>query len=125
MDSGSVPLSGKLTAVLENQTAQWVILLIASLMVLFANAYPSRLSGDALLYAGEARLMADTGEYTTLRFGQEPNHHGPLLFWLTALAIKILGPTPSSATLFSRFFGMGCIILTGLLGSKCGAARLG
>ncbi len=110
-------MAGKLTAALENQTAQWVILLIASLMVLFANAHQSQLSGDALLYAGEAGLMADTGEYATLRFGQEPNHHGPLLFWLTALATKILGPTPFAATLFSRLFGMGCIILTGLLGS--------
>jgi 4-amino-4-deoxy-L-arabinose transferase-like glycosyltransferase len=41
-----------------------------------------------------------------------------LLFWLAALAIKILGPTPVAATLFSRVFGIGCIILTGLLGSR-------
>jgi 4-amino-4-deoxy-L-arabinose transferase-like glycosyltransferase len=34
------------------------------------------------------------------------------------LAIKILGPTAFAATLFSRVFGMGCIILTGLLGSR-------
>ena len=117
MDSGSIPLVGKLTAVLENQTTQWVILLIASFMVLFANAHQSQLSGDALLYAREARLIADSGEYATLQFGQELNHHGPLLFWLTALAIKAFGFTPFAATLFSRLFGMGCIILTGLLGS--------
>jgi 4-amino-4-deoxy-L-arabinose transferase-like glycosyltransferase len=118
MDSASVPLAGKFTAVLENQTAQWIILLIASVTVLFADAHQSRLSGgDAQLYAEQARLIADTGEYATLRFGQELNHHGPLLFWLTVLAIKILGPTPFAATLFSRLFGMGCIILTGILGS--------
>ena len=69
------------------------------------------------LYAGEARLIADSGEYATLRFGQELNHHGPLLFWLTAFAIKILGPTPFAATFFSRLFGMGCIVLTVWLGS--------
>jgi 4-amino-4-deoxy-L-arabinose transferase-like glycosyltransferase len=60
--------------------------------------------------------MADYGEYATLRFGQEPNHHGPLLFWLTALAIKIFGPTPFAATLSSRLFGFGCIVLTAWLG---------
>jgi 4-amino-4-deoxy-L-arabinose transferase-like glycosyltransferase len=119
MDSTSVPLAGKLTTVLENQTAQWVILLIASFTVLFANAHQARLSGgDAQLYAEQARLIADSGEYATLRFGQELNHHGPLLFWLTAIAIKLLGPTPFAATLFSRLFGIGCIILTGLLGSR-------
>ena len=119
MESSSVPLAGKFTAVLENQTAQWIILLIASVTVLFADAHQSRLSGgDAQLYAEQARLIADTGEYLTLRFGQELNHHGPLLFWLTASAIKILGPTPFAATLFSRLFGIGCMILTGLLGSR-------
>jgi hypothetical protein len=60
MCSGSVPLAGKLTAVLENHTAQWVILLIASFVVLFAGAHESRLSGgDAQLYGEQARLIAE------------------------------------------------------------------
>ena len=113
MGFGSVRLAGKLTTVLENHTAQWAILLVASYMVLFAHAQAELTGGDPVLYAREARLIADTGEYATLRFGQEVNHHGPLLFWLTALAIKILGANPVAATLFSRLFGMGCIILTG------------
>lgn len=61
--------------------------------------------------------MADSGEYLTLRFGQEPNHHGPLLFWLTAFAIKIFGATPFAATFFSRLFGLACVVLTAWLGS--------
>ena len=109
-------LTKKLTAALETKTLQWIILLIASIMVLFGNAQ-QWLSGDALLYANEARLMAETGEYATLRFGQEINHHGPLLFWLTAISIKLLGFTPFTATLVSRLFGVGCVILTGFLGS--------
>ena len=109
-------LTKKLTAALETKTLQWIILLIASIMVLFGNAQ-QWLSGDALLYANEARLMAETGEYATLRFGQEINHHGPLLFWLTAISIKLLGFTPFTATLVSRLFGIGCVILTGFLGS--------
>ena len=105
------------TAILENDRAQWLILLGAALMVLFANAAQSGLRGDALIYAGVARLIADSGEYATLRFGQELNHHGPLIFWLTAGAIKVLGPTPFAATLFSRLFGVGCVALTGWLGT--------
>jgi 4-amino-4-deoxy-L-arabinose transferase-like glycosyltransferase len=69
--------------------------------------------------------MADSGEYATLRFGQEPNHHGPLLFWLTAFAIKIFGPTPFAATLFSRLFGFGCIVLTAWLGSHLFGENVG
>jgi len=104
-------------AILENDRVQWLILLGAAFVVLFANAAQSGLHGDALIYAGEARLIADSGEYATLRFGQELNHHGPLLFWLTAGAIKVLGPTTFAATLFSRLFGVGCVALTGWLGT--------
>src|ERR1044071_402365 len=118
VDAEGASFSEKLIAILANQTTQWTILLIASCMVLFANAQAELTGGDAVLYAKEAHLIAQTGEYATLRFGQELNHHGPLLFWLTALAIKILGASPFAATLFSRVFGMGCIILTGLLGSR-------
>jgi len=117
MYSGDAPLAQNLAALLENQTARWVILLSSAFLVLFANAHQSRLYGDALIYAGEARLIADSGEYATLRFGQELNHHGPLLFWLTAAAIKIFGPTPFAASFFSRLFGIGCVILTVWLGS--------
>ena len=106
-----------LTVILERPTVRWAILLAASFLLLFAQARHARLHGDALMYAGEARLIADSGEYATLRFGQELNHHGPLLFWLTAIAIKIFGPTPLAATFFSRLFGMGCIVLTVWLGS--------
>ena len=111
------PVAETLTVILEPQTARWTILLAASFLLLFAQAHDARLHGDALMYAGEARLIADSGEYATLRFGQELNHHGPLLFWLTAFAINILGPTPFAATFFSRLFGMGCIVLTVWLGS--------
>ena len=117
MSSKGRPVAETLTVILERQTARWTILLAASFLLLFAQAHDARLHGDALMYAGEARLIADSGEYATLRFGQELNHHGPLLFWLTAFAIKILGPTPFAATFFSRLFGMGCIVLTVWLGS--------
>src|ERR1051325_6847018 len=119
MTSRSFALSEKANAVLENQTVHWVILLVASFMVLFANTHYNLSGGDAVLYAKEARLIAETDEYATLRFGQELNHHGPLLFWLTAWAIKVLGPTPLATTLFSRLFGVGCIVLTALFGSHC------
>jgi 4-amino-4-deoxy-L-arabinose transferase-like glycosyltransferase len=116
MRQANLSLRDICAAMLENPTAQWLILLAAAFMVLFAGAQYSGLYGDSLIYAGIARLIADSGEYATLRFGQQINHHGPLLFWLTAGAIKVLGPTPFAATLFSRLFGIGCVVLTGWLG---------
>ena len=122
------PVAETLTVILERQTARWTILLAASFLLLFAQAHDARLHGDALMYAGEARLIADSGEYATLRFGQELNHHGPLLFWLTAIAIKILGPTPFAATFFSRLFRHGLHCSNRLAGiiffwRKCRLAR--
>lgn len=116
MSSKGYPVAETLNVILERQTVRWMILLAASFLLLFARAHDGGLYGDAFMYAGEARLIADSGEYATLRFGQELRHHGPLLFWLTGIAIKIFAPTPLVATLFSRLFGMGCIVLTVWLG---------
>lgn len=110
-------LSRDLPALLDHRAIRWAILLTAVFFLLFAQANQVRIYGDAILYSGEARAMADSGEYATLRFGQEPNHHGPLLFWLSAFAIKIFGATPFAATLFSRLFGVGCVVMTAWLGS--------
>ena len=104
-------------SILERNTTPWIVLLAASLVLFFTNAQHARLNGDPLLYASEARLIAESGEYATLRFGQELNHHGPLLFWLTAGAIKVFDPTPFAATFFSRLFGIGCVLLTAWLGN--------
>jgi 4-amino-4-deoxy-L-arabinose transferase-like glycosyltransferase len=110
-------LSRDLSALLDHQAVRWAILFTAACFLLFAQANQSRIYGDAIRYSGEARAMADSGEYATLRFGQEPNHHGPLLFWLSAFAIKAFGANPFAATLFSRLFGVGCVIMTAWLGS--------
>ncbi len=117
LNSPSTSPSANLSALLDHHTTRWIILISAAFLLLFAQANQSRVYGDSLRYAAEARAMADSGEYATLRFGKEPNDHGPLLFWLTALAIKVFGPTPFAVTLFSRLFGLGCVILTGWLGS--------
>jgi len=125
MDSPKPSLLTNLSFLLQHQTVRWIILISASFLLLFVQANQSRIHGESIRYAGIARLMADSGEYTTLRFGQELNHHGPLLFWLTAFAIKLFGPTPFAATLFSRLFGLGCIILAGCLGSKLFGKNVG
>ena len=125
MDSPNPSLLANLSFLLEHRTVRWFILIFASFLLLFAQANQSRIHGDSIRYAGIARLMADSGEYTTLRFGEELSHHGPLLFWLTAFAIKLFGPTPFAASLFSRLFGLGCIILTGWLGSHLFGKNVG
>lgn len=72
-------LSRDLPALLDHRAVRWAILIAAVFFLLFAQANQVRIYGDAIRYSGEARAIADSGEYATLRFGQEPNHHGPLL----------------------------------------------
>jgi 4-amino-4-deoxy-L-arabinose transferase-like glycosyltransferase len=112
------PTLTRLSAVFDDPKIQWATLIMAALLLLFAQANESRIYGDSVRYAAIARSMADSGKYATLEFGQGPNHHGPLLFWLAAFAIKLFGPTPFAASLFSRLFALGCVLLTGWLGSR-------
>ena len=118
-------LASVVSRLLEDPAVQWVVLISASFLVLFAQATHSGLRGDSIFYAALARRIADSGEYGTLRFGQELNHHGPLVFWLTAFAIKLFGPTPFAATLVSRLFGLGCIVLTAVLGGHLVSKTVG
>ncbi len=125
MHPPGILLSRDLSALLDHRAVRWAILITAVFFLLFAHANQARIYSDAIRYSGEARAMADSGEYATLRFGQEPNHHGPLLFWLSAFAIKTLGPTPFAATLFSRLFGVGCVVMTAWLGSYLFGEKIG
>lgn len=105
-------------ALLARPAVQWLVLLYAVTLLLFAQINQARIYGDSIPYAAQARAMAESGDYFTLRFGQEANHHGPLLFWLTAAAIDIFGPSPFSMTLISRLFALGCVIMVAWLGRQ-------
>jgi len=109
-----------------NEQLRWYALALMACLFLFAQAPRTRLTTDPVLYAAVARTMADSGDYFNLRLGDEPYYNKPpLQFWLAAAAIKILGPNVLAVSLFSRLFGIGCVLLTAWLGSYLYGARVG
>jgi 4-amino-4-deoxy-L-arabinose transferase-like glycosyltransferase len=111
---------------LNDHRIRWLVLGLAAMLVLFAQSSRTRLTTDPVVYAAIARTMADSGDYGALKIGEEPYYNKPpLLFWLSALAIRIFGPTVSAATLFSRLFAVGCVFLTGWLGSRLYEEKVG
>jgi 4-amino-4-deoxy-L-arabinose transferase-like glycosyltransferase len=111
---------------LSDEKYRWVVLALSAGLIFFAYSNGTRLRTDPMLYAAIARTMADSGDYTSLRLYDEPYYlKPPLLFWLSALMIKIFGPIPFAVTLFSRIFGLGSVLLTGWLGCRLFNARVG
>jgi 4-amino-4-deoxy-L-arabinose transferase-like glycosyltransferase len=105
---------------------RWLVLGITAFLFLFGQSTRTRLTTDPAFSAAIAKTMADSGDFSALRFGDEPYYiKPPLLFWLAALAIKIFGPNAFAVTLFSRIFGLGCVLLTAWLGAHLYGARVG
>ena len=111
---------------LGGERLRWCVLGLTALLILFAQAPRTRLTTDPVLYAAIARTMAESGDYGNLKLGNEPYYNKPpLQFWLAAAAIKIMGPNVMAVTLFSRLFGLGCVLLTAWLGSRLYGPRVG
>jgi len=112
--------------VLGGERTRWFVLAMVATVILFAQASRTGLRTDPIVYAGIARTMADSGDYLNLKVGDVPYYFKPPLgFWLAALAIKVLGPTPLAVTLFSRLFGLAGVFLTAWLGARLYGARIG
>jgi 4-amino-4-deoxy-L-arabinose transferase-like glycosyltransferase len=111
---------------LGGERTRWFVLAPVAMVILFAQASRTRLTTDAIVYAGISRAIADTGDYLTLRVADELYYYKPPLgFWLAALSIKVFGPTPLAVTLFSRLFGLASVLLTARLGTRLYGARIG
>ncbi len=111
---------------LNTPRIRWAVLGFAAVLLLFAQSSRTKLTTDPVVYAAIAKTMADSGNYGALKLGDEPYYNKPpLLFWLSAFAIKIFGSTVFAVTLFSRIFGLACVFLTALLGSRLYDAKVG
>jgi 4-amino-4-deoxy-L-arabinose transferase-like glycosyltransferase len=89
------------------------------------DAFPLRDNNEGL-YAGVARAMLASGQYIIPHLNGVPYiEKPPLLYWLTALSMALLGPTPAAARLVS---GGAMFALCLCLFQFCrmhGTARLG
>jgi len=104
----------------------WLVLGIATLLVFFIGVGERQMHGTAAFYASMSRQIADTGVWLPLHRGPEPYFlKPPLVFWLTALSIELLGPTNLAASLWPRLFGIGCVALTALIARRAYGAAAG
>ncbi|MBI3291331.1 MAG: glycosyltransferase family 39 protein [Elusimicrobia bacterium] len=77
-------------------------------------------------YAEIAREMVEQQEWVTphlnyLKYFEKP----PLMYWLTALSLKVFGEREVAARLWCALFGVGGVLLTYGLGTLLGGAALG
>ena len=104
----------------------WLLLAIAAVLVFFIGVSERQMHGTAAFYASMSRQIADTGVWLPLHRGPEPYFlKPPLVFWLTAATIKVLGPTNLAASLWPRLFGIGCVALTALIARRAYGSAAG
>lgn len=102
------------------------VLVFAALGILFADSAVSEIHGTAVFYASLAREIADSGDPLAVFSGERAYLlKPPLQLWLSAAAIKVLGPSGFAASFFSRLFGVGAVVLTVLLGRRLYGAAAG
>ncbi|MGE0388319.1 MAG: ArnT family glycosyltransferase [Gammaproteobacteria bacterium] len=94
-------------------------LVLLSLGVLFVDAAVKEVHGTAAFYASLARVIADTGDPLAPYRGADAYLlKPPLMLWLTAAAVHLLGPTHLAATLWTRLCGVAVVMLTWALGRR-------
>jgi 4-amino-4-deoxy-L-arabinose transferase-like glycosyltransferase len=78
------------------------------------------------VHAEIARAMAAGGDPVTPRLnGVRYLDKPPLLYWLTALPVSAVGPTPGAARFWSALSGAACAGVTAWLGTLLGGPRVG
>jgi 4-amino-4-deoxy-L-arabinose transferase-like glycosyltransferase len=74
---------------------------------------------DEALYAQVAREMVEGGNWLTLSWNAQPYFKKPpLLFWTIALSYRVFDVSEWSTRLPSVLFGLGSVLLVGLLGRQ-------
>ena len=103
------------------RTAQHVLLiLVVSTVVLFNNLGTAPLwDEDEPRNAGCATEMLDRGDWVVPWFNGEVRTHKPvLLYWLTMASYSTFGVSEFSARFVSAVMGIGCVLLTYLIGCR-------
>ena len=94
-------------------------LFLAAAVALFAGAAGRELYGIYVFYASIAAHISTSGDWLNLQANGQPYHHKPpLLFWLAAAAMNLLGQGGLAATLFPRLIGLATVVLTVHVGAR-------
>ena len=77
------------------QTNAFVLILLLSFLIFFAQTRSFQLLFDGLTYSAIAKNILKTGDWKTLHYGLEQYsvfyQHPPLAMWIQALFYKVLG----------------------------------
>ena len=94
------------------QTNAFVLILLLSFLIFFAQTRSFQLLFDGLTYSAIAKNILKTGDWKTLHYGLEQYsvfyQHPPLAMWIQALFYKVLGWSEP----MSRVFPSLCGVLT-------------
>lgn len=93
---------------------------LLSAVVLFAGGTGGEFSPSIYAYYADIskNILLDH-DWTTLRSLDDVYlNKPPLVFWLSALCIKFFGANLFAATMPTRIFGVGCVVLTVWIGSS-------
>ena len=74
---------------------------------------------DEALTAERSREIWVTGDWLTPHSGGQPDFNKPpLYYWLTAALLRVLGENEFAVRFWSVAFGLGCIVVAGLLAAR-------
>jgi 4-amino-4-deoxy-L-arabinose transferase-like glycosyltransferase len=116
------PVHGEssMSEIWQNEKALALILLVVCLTLFFFRLGSIPLfDRDEGLHAVTSKEMVVSGDWVTTKFNGENFYDKPVLFnWLVALSFEALGFTELAARLPAAILGLGCVIVTYLLGRK-------
>lgn len=95
------------------------LLLVSSMMLFYGLGGRVLWDIDEGMHAVMAQNMLLTGDWVTPVFNGEPFYDKPVLFnWLCAISFSLFGFTDFAARLPAAVAGLGCVLLTYLIGRK-------
>jgi hypothetical protein len=96
-----------------------VLLMVCLTLFFFRLGGMPLLDRDEGLHAVTSKEMVLTGDWVTTKFNGENFYDKPVFFnWLVALSFEALGFTELAARLPAAMLGLGCVLVTYLLGRK-------
>jgi len=91
----------------------WLVVLLVASAALVGETHTNRLTRDPVLYAALSRQMAEGGDFFVPRLGDEVYlTKPPLMFWLSAGMMKVMGPVGFAARFPSALLGVISVLLT-------------
>ena len=108
------------------RAARILLILVVAAVYAFRLGSPALWDVDEAIYADISRHMADSGDWVLPVFNGEPRFDKPpLVLWMAAAAMRLLGPGELAVRLPSYLFGLAGVALTGAFAARLFSPRAG